>query len=116
MRIFPDHVKGEKSPTKAEHSHKIADQLILTIDEEVSPKTMRVVDQGSVVIIMKTPHHAKWWRVPVTLPIKKVEINTIFVNISITSSTIGISEKDSMTSGHSAKLSWHKLIFVIGLT
>ena len=92
------------SQTKAEHSHKIVDQLILVIDEEVSPETMSVVDQGSVVIILKTPHHMKWWRVLVTLPIKKLEINTIFVNISTISCTTRISEKDSMTSGHDVKL------------
>ena len=74
-------MKGENSPTKAEHSHKITDQLILAIDEEVSPEIMRAMDQGSVVIIMKTPHHAKWWQVPVTLPIKKSTITVIYVII-----------------------------------
>ena len=51
----------EKSLTKAKHSHKIVDQLVLTIDEEVSPETMRAMDQGSAVIILKTQHHVKWW-------------------------------------------------------
>ena len=71
----------EKSLTKVEHSHKIIDQLVLVIDVEVSPETMRVMDQGSVVIILKTLHHAKWCHVLVTLPIKKVTITVIYVII-----------------------------------
>ena len=74
-------MKGEKSPIKAEHSHKIFDQLVLAIDGEVSPKTMKDVDQEQVLIALKKLHHARWWQVLDALLIRRVTIIVIYVII-----------------------------------
>ena len=71
-------MKVEKSPTKAEYSHKIADQLVLAINEEVNLETMKAVDQEQVVIALKTLHHARWWQVMDALLIRRVVIIVIY--------------------------------------
>ena len=43
----------EKIPTKAEILHKIAGQVALTFDRVASPETMRIMDQGSTVVVLR---------------------------------------------------------------
>ena len=68
----------EKSPTRAGILHKIAGQVALIINGETSPETMRVVDQGSAVVMLRAWHHVKWWQALDILPIKKAETNVTY--------------------------------------
>ena len=63
----------EKSPTKAEILHKIAGQVALTINRAAIPETMKVMDQGSAVIVLKVLLRVGWWQALDILPIKKAE-------------------------------------------
>ena len=78
VQIFPDHMEEEKIPTKSGILHEIFGQVALTINEVASPKTIRVVNQGLSVIVLKALHHTRWWQALDVLPIKKAETNMTY--------------------------------------
>ena len=77
-QTFPSHMDEEKSPTRARMLHKIFSQVALIIDGAASPETMRLVDQGLVVVVLRALHHARWWQALDFLPIKKAETNMTY--------------------------------------
>ena len=52
-------MEEEKNLAKTEQQRKIATQLVLTIDEAVNPKTMKVMDQGVAANVMRVLLHTR---------------------------------------------------------
>ena len=57
-------VSEGKNPIEVGLPHKFIDLATLlimhTIDRETSPELMKAMDQGEMVTVLKTLHHAKW--------------------------------------------------------